>query len=75
MISKDYIFCVIQNCIPEFRDDCKILPFHQAFVNGSLDTLSGLNLVAVVTSTVEQPVAGLDGIVDLIRTGVVVHFP
>ena len=41
-----------------------VLALHDAILYGTRKTLTGLLLVSVVTSTVEQTIPGLEGVVD-----------
>lgn len=61
--------------VPQLGYDEEVLTLHDSLVNGALDALAGLDLVAVVGSTVEQAVASLDGVVNLVGAGVVVDLP
>lgn len=48
--------------VPQLGGNEDILALHETLLNGSLDTLTGLLLVLVVVSTVEEAVTGLDGL-------------
>lgn len=48
--------------VPQFGNDKEIFSLDEALVKGSLETLSDLFLVTVISSSVEQPVASLDGL-------------
>jgi hypothetical protein len=60
---------------PELGNDSEVLTLHNAFIDGPFHSLSRLNLVAVIAGAVKQTVASLDGVVDLICAGVIVHLP
>jgi len=61
--------------VPQLGDNEEILTLDKTFVDCALNTLAGLDLVAVVAGAVKETVASLDGVVDLISAGVVVHLP
>nr|POE59280.1 hypothetical protein CFP56_24549 [Quercus suber] len=67
-------FLVVE-AVPELGDDEEVLTLDEAFVDGALDALAGLDLVAVIAGAVEETVAGLDGVVDGVGAGVVGHLP
>jgi hypothetical protein len=48
--------------VPELGGDEDVLALHQTLGDGALDALASLLLVLVVVGTVEQAVAGLDGL-------------
>jgi len=51
-------------CVPQLAGDPEILSGYQAFINGFLDSLTALFLIAVVTCLVNAPVSRFDGTVD-----------
>jgi len=61
--------------VPQLGDNEEVLALDKTLVDCALDTLAGLDLVAVVAGAVKQTVASLDGVVDLVGAGVVVHLP
>lgn len=61
--------------IPKFGHEKEVGAFDYAFFDGAGDALAGFLFVAVVTCTVKETVARLDGIIDSIGTGVIVDFP
>ena len=61
--------------VPKFGNHEQVFSFANTFVKGSLDALSCHHFVAIVSSRVEQSISVLDGIVHLISTDVLGHFP
>ena len=61
--------------VPQLGDNEEVFPLAESIVDGSLDSLTGLLLIAVVTSRVEESVARLDGIIDGLSTSLLVHLP
>ena len=61
--------------VPELGDEEQLFALHEAVGDGSLYSFAGFFLVAVVASTVEQAVPGLDRVVDLVCARFVCHLP
>jgi hypothetical protein len=61
--------------VPELGNNEQVLALHDTLVNGTLDTLAGLDFVAVVACTVKETVSSLDGVVNLVGASVVVDLP
>jgi len=68
------VFLVVVG-VPEFGDEKEIFSLHYTFLDGAGDTLACFDFIAVVACTIEESIARLDGIVNLIGTGVIVNFP
>ena len=61
--------------VPELGHDEEVRPGNNALVNGLADTLSHLDLVTVVTGTVEQSVSKLDSVVDDVGANILWNLP
>jgi len=61
--------------VPELGDDEELLALHDTLLDGAGDTLTALDLVAIVSSAIEEAVAGLDGLVDGVGSDGVVDLP
>ena len=59
----------------QLRDDEQLLTLDEAILDRSCYTFTSLLLVAIIAGTVEKAVPSLDGVVDLIGAGIVVHLP
>lgn len=66
---------VVARIPPELGDNEELLTLHETVLDGTCNSLTRFLLIAVITSTVEQSIASLDRIVDLVGTGVVVNLP
>lgn len=76
LLFADWLHAVfVVEAVPELADDEELFALDEAFIEGLLDALSAFGFVAVVAGAVEEPVAGLDGVVDLRGARVVVDFP
>ena len=54
--------------IKETRRPTEIFALHETMFDGTTNTLAGLLLVTIVTSTVKEAVANLDGMVNHLKT-------
>ena len=61
--------------VPELGNDEEVRPGNNALVNGLADTLSHLDLVTVVASTVEQSISKLDSVVDDVGANIFWNLP
>ena len=61
--------------VPELGNNEELLALDEAVLDGAGNTLTSLLLVAVVAGSVKETVAGLDGVVDSVGTGVVADLP
>jgi hypothetical protein len=61
--------------VPKLGDNEQVLALHDSLVNRTLDTLAGLDFVAVIASTIKETVSSLDGVVNLVGASVVVDLP
>lgn len=66
---------IVVEGVPELGDNEEVLTLDKALVDRTFNTLASLDLVAVVASAVKETVSSLDGVVNLVGAGVVVHLP
>lgn len=55
---------------PELGHDEQVLTLAQPVLDSTLHALATLLLIAVIAGAIEQAVAGLDRVVDLVRAGI-----
>lgn len=52
-----------------------LFTFNDTLIHSPLQTLSALLLIAIITSAVQEPVPGLDGVIHCVSTGIPWDFP